>query len=438
MLPADPAVAGEDKLRALEEVLKSRTLARSEQLQGFLRYICEMELAGRGDEISEYSIATAALNRKADYAPGEDSSVRSRAHALRRKLQEYYETELPGTDWRIELPRGSYRPLFVNKHEAPQPIATVVKSTDLPAKYITRSQLRPFLFGVFVALLISTLLINRLRPDPVDPIVREAWGPLLQAGSDNLILIGIPPLTRIIPSQPGTLPNGGRDAVLAPDSIAKWYERLNLANRGGPVYITPSRGYMAFSDNLATVTTTTMLGAAGIPFQVATELTIRPMAIHSRGLVAIGSPSYTPYVARIMQATPFSIQFDPALNDEVITDGPPASATRRVFAVKRDAADRFSTVYGLITVLPAQPGRERPERTIVFSGVKGSPGAQAAALFFTSPQALQDLQKRFSQQGYKQFPPAYQVVVRCGVDVEVAMNTVYETHRVITNPPVIE
>ncbi len=57
MIPADPAVAGDEKSRALEEVLKSRTLARSEQLQGFLRYICEMKLAGRGDEISEHSIA---------------------------------------------------------------------------------------------------------------------------------------------------------------------------------------------------------------------------------------------------------------------------------------------------------------------------------------------------------------------------------------------
>jgi hypothetical protein len=446
MIPADPAVAGDEKSRALEEVLKSRTLARSEQLQGFLRYICEMELAGRGDEISEYSIATHALNRKADYAPGEDSSVRSRAHALRRKLQEYYDTESPDTEWRIDLPKGSYRPLFVNRNHAPQPIRALIKpkeTTQQPGKQAAGPQLRAFLYGVLFALLLSSLAVallgNRFRADPIDPIVREAWGPLLQTGSDNLILLGIPALARIIPSQPGAFPNGGGGAVPAPDSIAKWYTRLNLANRGGPVYLSPSRGYMAFSDNLATVTTTTLLNAARIPFQVATEIVIRPMAIHSRGLVAIGSPSYTPYVARILQATPFSIQFDPALNDEVITDGPPGSAVRRVFAAKRDtASDRFSTVYGLITVLPAQPGRERPERTVVFSGVKGSPGAQAAALFFTSPNALHDLQRRFREQGYKQFPPAYQVVVRCGVDVETAMNTVYETHRVMTTPPVLE
>lgn len=42
-----------ENVRALEAVLKSRTFARSDQLQGFLRYICEMELAGRGNEITE-------------------------------------------------------------------------------------------------------------------------------------------------------------------------------------------------------------------------------------------------------------------------------------------------------------------------------------------------------------------------------------------------
>src|SRR5690242_7047177 len=36
------------KERMLEEVLKSRTFARSEQLQAFLRYICELEIAGSG------------------------------------------------------------------------------------------------------------------------------------------------------------------------------------------------------------------------------------------------------------------------------------------------------------------------------------------------------------------------------------------------------
>src|SRR4051812_13246201 len=122
MTSRDTIADRDAKARAFEEVLHSRTLARSEQLAQFLRYICTLELEGRGAEITEYSIATGALNRPTNYSPGEDSSVRSRAHALRRKLQEYYEMEAPGAEVRIELPKGSYRPIFVARTDAPSPI----------------------------------------------------------------------------------------------------------------------------------------------------------------------------------------------------------------------------------------------------------------------------------------------------------------------------
>ena len=76
MVSRDAQVDREAKARAADEVLKSRTLSRSDQLAQFLRYICDLELDGRGTEITEYSIATNALNRPADYSPSEDSSVR--------------------------------------------------------------------------------------------------------------------------------------------------------------------------------------------------------------------------------------------------------------------------------------------------------------------------------------------------------------------------
>jgi len=74
----------------------------------------------------------------------------------------------------------------------------------------------------------------------------------------------------------------------------------------------------------------------------------------------------------------------------------------------------------------------------VFAGFSGSPGAQAAIDFFRSPSSLRELQKRFRQQGYAKFPPAYQVIVRCGVDMETAINAVYENHVVLDSVPVIE
>src|SRR5438132_6373166 len=107
------AVSDLDKQRALELVLQSRTFVRSEQLRAFLRYVCSMEIEGRGEQITEYRIAVEALGRPQDYTTTEDSAVRNRAHALRAKLEELYAKELPDAPIRIDFFKGSYRPHFV-------------------------------------------------------------------------------------------------------------------------------------------------------------------------------------------------------------------------------------------------------------------------------------------------------------------------------------
>jgi len=102
-----------EKREALEEVLRSATFFRADQLRNFLRYICEMEFAGRGNELCESLIGVEAFGRPADYSPTEDASVRRRAGDLRDKLQEVYSTELADSQIRIELPKGKFVPRFI-------------------------------------------------------------------------------------------------------------------------------------------------------------------------------------------------------------------------------------------------------------------------------------------------------------------------------------
>ena len=103
----------EEKRAALAAVLGSEALARSEQLRAFIRYVCEEEIEGRGNELTEYWIGIHALGRPPEFSPLEDSSVRTRAYELRQRLQKYYETENPDAAIRIELPKGTYAPRFV-------------------------------------------------------------------------------------------------------------------------------------------------------------------------------------------------------------------------------------------------------------------------------------------------------------------------------------
>ena len=101
-----------DKRAALEDVLRSATFVRASQVRNFLRYICEMEFAGRAEALHEYLIGVEALGRPTAYSTEDDSSVRRRAYALRQKLEEVYTKELRDARIRIDVPKGSYVPRF--------------------------------------------------------------------------------------------------------------------------------------------------------------------------------------------------------------------------------------------------------------------------------------------------------------------------------------
>jgi Tfp pilus assembly protein PilF len=100
---------------ALDRVVTSAALSNSPQLVCFLRFVVEETLAGRGERLKAYTIATDALGRHADFDPQNDPIVRVEAARLRGMLARYYDG--PGRDDPviIEIPRGSYVPTFTDR-----------------------------------------------------------------------------------------------------------------------------------------------------------------------------------------------------------------------------------------------------------------------------------------------------------------------------------
>ena len=131
---SDRALINAEQVRlAVDELLASGTLSRSEQLRSFLRYVCERTLAGDGKEINEYSVAVEALGKPHEFSPSEDSSVRRSAYELRQKLHKYYESEKPDALIHIELPKGSYTPRFVEPAPKPLPQLAPQLAPKLPS-----------------------------------------------------------------------------------------------------------------------------------------------------------------------------------------------------------------------------------------------------------------------------------------------------------------
>jgi hypothetical protein len=127
-MSASEEIRDVEKRAALEEVLRSATFLRASQVRNFLKYICEMEFAGRGDTLHEYLIGVEALGRPTAYSTEDDSSVRRRAYALRQKLDEVYAKELRDARIRIDVPKGSYVPRFTPVLANPGP--RVVESLE--------------------------------------------------------------------------------------------------------------------------------------------------------------------------------------------------------------------------------------------------------------------------------------------------------------------
>ena len=126
---ADGRLAREAVRAQLQRILDSPAFEASERRRRFLRYIVEESLAGRADQIKEYSVGVEVFDRPADYDPRIDSIVRVEARRLRTRLAEYYEGEGKDDALRFRLPKGGYAPTF---EHADVPIATEVVGSTKP------------------------------------------------------------------------------------------------------------------------------------------------------------------------------------------------------------------------------------------------------------------------------------------------------------------
>jgi hypothetical protein len=105
--PMDPRSA------LVDQILASRTFAKSMRLSQFLEFVCRKTLEGRTSEINEQQIGVHVFGRSSSYNPGDDSIVRTQARLLRQKLEEYFENESPDAATVVVIPKGGYVPIFL-------------------------------------------------------------------------------------------------------------------------------------------------------------------------------------------------------------------------------------------------------------------------------------------------------------------------------------
>jgi adenylate cyclase len=96
----------------LERILASSDFLASNRHSQFLRYVVEHSLNGKSGHIKQYTVAVEALGYNDDFDPQSNPTVRILARRLRRSLDQYYSAQGIEDPIRIEIPKGTYAPIF--------------------------------------------------------------------------------------------------------------------------------------------------------------------------------------------------------------------------------------------------------------------------------------------------------------------------------------
>jgi hypothetical protein len=96
----------------LVRILRSPGFVKAARMKRFLSFVVEETLAGRANQICEYSIGVSVFEKKESFDPAIDPIVRNDARRLRSKLAEYYRTSNRPNEILIDIPKGGYVPTF--------------------------------------------------------------------------------------------------------------------------------------------------------------------------------------------------------------------------------------------------------------------------------------------------------------------------------------
>jgi TolB-like protein len=130
-LSASPPVSVAEVIAALERILTSDAFAAIERPSRFLRHLVEGALKGQAASLKESLIGIHVFGRDAGWDPRADPIVRQEAARLRKRLARYYMADSP--EVRIELPVGTYVPVFHRAPGMPPSVETAPSAMEEPA-----------------------------------------------------------------------------------------------------------------------------------------------------------------------------------------------------------------------------------------------------------------------------------------------------------------
>lgn len=193
----------------LERVAASAQLRRAARLKELLLYVGKRALIDGSDRINEQEIGLHVFNRPALYDTSVDNIVRTNVSDLRKRIEAYFNSEGLHEPLVMEIPRGSYIPVFRSRIAETEPAEDIAGGIDSPGKHALAETPRDDAHATWMrpALVIAGLLVlllgsgcfyfwNEYRALHQSlfawedkPSVAEFWSQLLKSNPNTDIVI---------------------------------------------------------------------------------------------------------------------------------------------------------------------------------------------------------------------------------------------------------
>jgi len=198
----DPTVVREQ----LDRLLAHPLFANSKRYPALLAYVVEQTLLGNSTELKERSIGIEVFGRAPSYDANADPIVRITAGEVRKRLSQYYYDASHNGELVLELPIGSYIPVFRNADAPanPAPIEVLPGDSDPAASPGTADEPESHPSGfrwIFAAALIVVaacvgvavgLNYRPAVPPPPPSNIDRFWEPVISSANPATFCLGEP------------------------------------------------------------------------------------------------------------------------------------------------------------------------------------------------------------------------------------------------------
>lgn len=395
----------------LDRICSSNELKRSGRLKDFLHYVGKRALEGENVQISESDIGVHVFERHQDYDTSADNIVRVNASELRKRILAYYAAEGVDETIVIEIPRGSYSPVFtVRTHQSSINVGNHEPTADGDARNPSPAMERQAFWhrmrhnavlGLALGLAIACSFLfyqnrnlrTRFFAWKSEPTLAPFWSGFLESPRETDIVVADTSVAVVefILKQHISLNDylnhsyteQIQSSSLSPE-LKSDLEDVAARNNG-------SIGDFRIAEKIADLDP----NSGRIHLQYARDY--RPRTANGHNLVLIGSSTSNPWSALFEEQLNFVIEYDNSSNQMLVRNRHPQPGESTVYAASGDPGR--SSDFSVIDYIPNQ---DHSGKVLILAGTD-SEATEAAGNFITTEASLRSLRDRLKVESLPYF-----------------------------------